>query len=320
MTSIGSDAFHTPYLKTIIVESQTPFSINKTTFFFNFTTLYVPRGRKALYEAAPYWELFDHIVELEYCPRYELVDGQDYVDSQGGFYDITYSRTFKNTNWQAWYVPFKLDLTKEVLEKFSFAKFAGTYTEEDGSFYITVVRMKEGDVVKANTSYCVQAKVADKTNPQVITQAGATLKAAEETSFYVLSAEKKITFKGNYSRRTVTEADDNWYALSGGQYSRQLPGNTIAPFRCFFTIEDREDNPYASTPNPAEVRLMVLGDETDGIEILRDGEYEKMRNEAAVVYDLSGRPIVNGTRYALGSSKKLTKGIYIINGKKVLVK
>jgi len=88
----------------------------------------------------------------------------------------------------------------------------------------------------------------------------------------------------------------------------------------FFTIEDREDNPYAGTPNPAEVRLMVLGDETDGIEILRNGENEKMRNEAGAVFDLSGRQMVNGTRYALGSSKKLTKGIYIINGKKVFVK
>jgi len=234
--------------------------------------------------------VFKKIVEIT------LLDGVAYNNSREKQYEtLHYSRTFKNTNWQAWYVPFDLTLTSEVMQHFAFAKFAGTYTEEDGSFYITVVRMKEGDVVKANTSYCVQAKVADKTNPQVITQAGATLKAAEETSFYVLSAEKKITFKGNYSRRAVTEADDNWYALSGGQYSRQLPGNTIAPFRCFFTIEDREDNPYASTPNPAEVRLMVLGDETDGIEILRDGENEKMSNEAAVVYDLSGRPIVNGT-------------------------
>jgi len=40
----------------------------------------------------------------------------------------------------------------------------------------------------------------------------------------------------------------------------------------------------------------------------------------ATVYDLSGRQMVNGTREALGSSKKLQKGIYIIKGKKVFVK
>jgi len=165
-----------------------------------------------------------------------LADGTDYTNNQDRQCSVlNYSRTFKNTNWQAWYVPFDLTLTSEVMQHFAFAKFAGTYTEEDGSFYITVVRMKEGDVVKGNTPYCVQAKVADKTNPQVITQTDATLKATEETGFYVLSAEKKITFRGNYARRVVTETDENWYALSGGQYSRQLPGNTIAPFRCFFT-------------------------------------------------------------------------------------
>ena len=322
VNKIGNCAFRECNLGSIFVESQIPISIADDTFSYSmrgiYAILYVPIGCKATYKSATYWKDFKKIEE--YISRYELVDGQDYANRQEGIYNINYSRTFKNTNWQAWYVPFELDLTKEVLEKFSFAKFAGTYTEEDGNFYITVARMKEGEVVKANTPYCVQAKVADKTNPQVIMQADATLEAAEETSFYVLSAEKKITFMGNYTYKIVIEADENWYALSGGQYSRQLPGNTIAPFRCFFTIEDRVDNPYPASPNPTTVRLMVLGDEADEIEILRNGENEKMRNEAGAVFDLSGRQMVNGTRYALGSSKKLTKGIYIINGKKVLVK
>ena len=163
--------------------------------------------------------------------------------------------------------------------------------------------------MKANTPYCVQAKVADSANSQVITLTDATLKSAEENSFYVLSARKKITFQGNYSRRTVTADDQNWYALSGGQYSRQLPGNTIAPFRCFFTIEDREDNPYASTPNPATVKLMVLGEET-GIEEMKREEL-RMKNGADTIYDLSGQTI---------KQQQMRQGIYIINGKKVFVK
>lgn len=236
-----------------------------------------------------------------------LEDGSNFANSSDQEYSvINYSRTFKNTNWQAWYAPFDLPLTREVLKHFSFAKFAGTYTEEDGSFYITVVRLKEGDYVQANTAYCVQAKVADSANPQVITLTDAILKAAKENSFYVLSAEKKITFRGNYSRKTVTESNDNWYALSGGQYSRQLPGNTIAPFRCFFTIEDREDNPYAVESYPATVKLMLIDEGQTAIGKIEDDELGVKQ-----IYDLSGRRVDNG---------KLSKGVYIINGKKVFIK
>lgn len=51
---------------------------------------------------------------------------------------------------------------------------------------------------------------------------------------------------------------------------------------------------------------------TDGIEEVKN---EEVRNEK-LIFDLSGRQIVNGK----SSNSKLTRGIYIINGKKVLVK
>lgn len=241
-----------------------------------------------------------------------LLDGDNYYNIKNKAVErLHYSRTYGNTNWQAWYVPFDLTLTSEVMEHFAFAKFAGTYTEEDGSFYITVVRLKEGDVVKANTPYCVQAKVADSKNPQVITQMDATLKAAAENSFYVLSAEKKITFWGNYTRRAVTAEDQNVYAMSGGQYSRQNMGNTLAPFRSFFTIEDREDNPYAAaTPNPTEVKLMVLG-EDDATDIRAIGQFDNLQTDKVETFDLTGRKV---------ERQQMRKGIYIVNGKKVLVK
>ena len=252
--------------------------------------------------------VFKEIVEIT------LADGQNYSRNRNKHYEtINFTRTFKNKNWQAWYVPFDVTLTSELMEHFAFAKFAGTYTEEDGSFYITVVRLKEGDVVKANTPYCVQAKVADNTNPQVITQTDVILEAAEENSFYVLSAEKKITFWGNYTRRAVTAEDQNLYALSGGKYSKQLVSNTLAPFRCFFTIEDREDNPYATTPNPSEVKLMVIGEET-GIAEFPAHNSSSINHHSTfngAVYDLNGRKV---------NTQQKNKGIYIINGKKVLVK
>ena len=265
------------------------------------------KGWKPLYYDGSNWLEYEG---SEPTPVLELtlIDGEDYSNSRDKNVEtLHYSRIFKNTNWQAWYVPFDVTLTSELMEHFAFAKFAGTYTEEDGGFYITVVRMKEGDVVKANTPYCVQAKVANSTNPQIITQTGAILKAAEMNSFYVLSAEKKITFFGNNIRRSITEEEQNIYALSGGKYSRQLPGQNLVSFRCYFTIEDREDNPYASVPNPAEVKLMVIGeDEETSLDEMVDG-----KSANADCYDLGGRK---------ANQQNMRHGIYIVNGKKVIVK
>ncbi len=59
----------------------------------------------------------------------------------------------------------------------------------------------------------------------------------------------------------------------------------------------------------AEMQKMFFSETTTGIgeiEKLRDGENEKLRGE---VYDLSGRRVVNPQR-----------GIYIVNGKKLVIK
>jgi flagellar basal body L-ring protein FlgH len=52
---------------------------------------------------------------------------------------------------------------------------------------------------------------------------------------------------------------------------------------------------------------------------MRDGENEKMRNEkTSAVYDLSGRRI--SVSAATSVRSVLPKGIYIVNGKKVMIK
>ena len=218
---------------------------------------------------------------------------------------LTYSRTYKNTNWQAWYVPFDLTLTSDILGQFSFAKFAGTYTEDDGTFYISVARMREGDVVKANTPYLVQAKTAG-TEAQVLTLTDATLYAAQEKGFSMNSAEKTVTIQGIYSTKTATEEDCDWYAFGGGKYIKANVEQTLSPFRIYMTITEREDNPYASTPNPTEVKIKVLGEETGVAPLSVSPEGEK-----TAVYDLSGRRI---------AKENATKGLYIMNGKKVMVR
>lgn len=308
ITTIGSYAFaHCSNLVSISMKKKSPIDIDYSSFSnYNNATLYVPYGCKQAYTADNYWKQFHNIVEMPQIER-TLVDGQTYDNDEEETTDIiNYSRTYKNTNWQAWYVPFDMTVTDDLLARFSFGKFAGTYTAGD-EFFLTVAYLKLGDVMKANTPYFIKAKVADSSTPQVITLEDTELKAADETGFIMLSAEKKVTIQGIYSAKVATAEDQDWYAYGGGLYRHPTVGQTLSPYRFFLTIEDREDNPYSTTPAPAEVKLLVLDDMETSIESLGDD----MNHESEAIYDLSGRRM-NGN--------KLNKGIYIINGKKVLVK
>ena len=275
--------------------------VNKSECILN-----VPQDAIETYAANDSWNCFS-IVGYEVPTKMELTDGDQYNNTNNfNLESVSFVRTYKNTNWQAWYVPFDVTLTSDVLAQFSFAKFAGTYTEDDGTFFISVARMREGDVVKANTPYLVQAKTAG-TEAQVLTLTDATLYAAQEKGFSMNSAEKTVTIQGIYNTKTATDENHEWYAFGGGKYIKASVGQTLSPYRFYMTITEREDNPYASTPNPTEVKIKVLGEDETGVAPLSVSPEE----EKTAVYDLSGRRI---------EKEKATKGIYIINGKKIFVR
>lgn len=288
-------------------------------------TLHVPFGTRDAYAAADGWKEFGTIVEGNSITHVEMTDKSDVHDSfdiskneeltimdewkQVTISDdidnisVNYSRTYKNTNWQAWYVPFELELTSELMDRFSFAKFAGTYTD-GGVFYITVIAMDAGEKLKANTPYFIKAKTPSTTIPQVISIDNAVMHKTEETGFAMYSAEKKIDIRGIYSIKEATENDKDWYAYSAGKYSPPVVGTKLNPFRFYLTITDREDNPYAMpTSKPTEVRLMIIGDgEADDIK-----DIESILNDE--FYNLNGQKI-----------SVPSHGIYLKNGKKVFIK
>ncbi|MDY6036925.1 MAG: GLUG motif-containing protein, partial [Paludibacteraceae bacterium] len=65
-----------------------------------------------------------------------LADATKY-DNQAVFTatNFTYTRTFSNTNWTTWYVPFELTLTKDICDKFAFSRINNVHqydTDNDG--------------------------------------------------------------------------------------------------------------------------------------------------------------------------------------------
>lgn len=65
ITSITEDAFSDTYLSSVTVNIREPLAIGANTFARRtYSTLYVPYGSKAAYEAADYWKEFKEIVEM----------------------------------------------------------------------------------------------------------------------------------------------------------------------------------------------------------------------------------------------------------------
>ena len=122
------------------------------------------------------------------------------------------------------------------------------------------------------------------------------------------SAEHKVSIRGVYTVKTATAGDCDWYAYDNGSYIKATAGAVLNPFRVYLIITPRADNPYGTSVAPGYVKVKLLGEggETEILEVETDNE-----RQATEVYDLSGRRV---------RKDNLSNGIYIVNGKKVLMK
>ena len=118
---------------------------------------------------------------------------------------------------------------------------------------------------------------------------------------------KSITFKGTYAPVSYDEADDNSVLLVGDNNSLYYPtkGASLGAFRASFQLEGLTAYEPAAVEEEAasEAPVFVL---SFGATNVKNAIMEAVSGE---YYDLSGRRVAQPT-----------KGIYIVNGKKVVVK
>ncbi|MBQ9559136.1 MAG: leucine-rich repeat domain-containing protein [Bacteroidaceae bacterium] len=236
-----------------------------------------------------------------------IVEGNTYMNNETKDIDeICYTRTFSNTEWQALYVPFEMTYADWQAD-FEVARLNDVHQwddNDDGTIDRTeleVVKLKSGKT-EANTPYLIRAK---STGEKTITLTNTTLYKAEENSFDVSSWNTKFTFTGTYSGISGTEMFTNgYYAMGGGTlHQAASSANDLSPMRWYMTVTDRNGNPKSL----GEVKVMVFGDDTDGISptpALPGEEGEE------AVFDLSGRRTDSPTK----------KGVYIKNGRKMIVR
>ena len=224
----------------------------------------------------------------------ELIDGEEYTATEDAEYSkITYKRTFGHNEWQALYVPFTMSYD-DLKDEFYIARII-QIVQVDKHLHVSAEIIESG-TLNANYPYLIKPYTAGektfKANSNI-------LKKAAKRSISCGTVDITAKFTGTYS--TVTDMYENdYFAMSNGSLKRaSKSGVTLAPFRWYLSIESNDDS---YTIN--EVRMKIGRSGETGIK-----STEEVNISAPVYYDLSGRKVDNPTR-----------GIYIVNGKKVLVK
>lgn len=238
---------------------------------------------------------------------HDLVDGVEYdMPFSRENHTTTYTRNFKNTNWQAWFVPFNTKI-EDYAGELEFAK-VNNFFYKDGNKetpYLNVAKVTSG-IVEGSTPYLVRAKQAGE---KVIRSVG-KLYPAQTEYLTCTSMDTEFTFVGTYSGVSGEEMYENgYYAMTGGQITyASSPNANLAHYRWYVKLADRDG--YEVPSFPRTIFISVDGEETTDILDLYDTQSPTSNTQ---VYNLQGQ--------CVGSSiNGLKPGIYVSAGRKFVVR
>ena len=222
----------------------------------------------------------------------------------------TLTKTFSNTGWNAFFVPFDFTLTAEMLNNFEFAKlFNASLENGNGSTIIAYHEAKAGETITAYLPCLIKAKA---TGEQKLAVGEVTYKNRITTKD-CSSITELYTFYP-VMENTYIAAEKGYY-LNSAQNSFVYNVNEkayVQPLRYYMTIQNRSDGSYIVPANggASKAKFCVIGEgEATGITDIVDDA----ANASGKVYNLQGVLVGNTT-------EGLPKGVYIKNGRKIIVK
>jgi hypothetical protein len=242
-----------------------------------------------------------------------IVDGDALDFSLSHTYEnLSYTRTFSNTHWQALYVPFSIPVDSLSKYGLQVAELNDTHQWDfngDGvadSTRVEFFTLTSGST-EANYPYLIRA-----TEPTTLslTLKDIEVQAAEENSIECSSTKQKFTFVGTYTGVSGADMyDNNYYGMSGGGLKR-VSNNTVSlkPQRWYMKIENKNGSPV--TYYAPSIRFIV-----DGIE---DEAETSDLVLPTVDSDLSAPMYsIEGIRQ---TSTQLQPGLYLRQGKKIVIR
>ena len=249
-----------------------------------------------------------------------LTDGNAYKNTEDILVNgkISYTRNYKANvvgKWQAFYVPFDVEVTDELLEDYDFAKlYMVSYYDANGNGEIedgeplrmTFNKLSEGKTLHANMPYFVRVKSAGTKTLEVW---NAVLKAAENGSVNCSTTEHEYTLVGIYEP-TLMQGRYG-VASSGGFTYISSPTTKLGANRWYLEVTSRTGSgaDLENYARPIEIYVEGEEEETTGIANLEDNASASHNDK---VFTLDGRQVNN--------TDNLPSGMYIVNGKKVVKK
>lgn len=226
--------------------------------------------------------------------------------------NTTLTKNYTNTGWNAFFVPFDLTLTDEMLNDFEFATLYAIALENgNGSPVISYKKMKAGDKIAAFFPCLIKAKA---TGEQKLYFGKVDYKSIKGVApQYSCSTTEQYTFHP-VMENTCLVAKKGYY-LNSKQNSfvyNTHPEAYLPPFLYYMTIQDKATMSYIVPDNggASKAKICVIGEnEPTGITDLVD----EAASASGKIYNLQGVVVGNTT-------EGLPKGVYIKNGRKIIVK
>ena len=221
----------------------------------------------------------------------------------------TLTKNYNNTGWNAFFVPFDFTLTDEMLNDFDFAKVYAVIAENNAPvvYFKTVAA---NDKISAYSPYLIKAKTAGSHSLNV---GAVTYKSNAGEPQYTATIDEIYTFYP-VMENTYTAAKKGYYIDSEQNsfvYNTHAEAH-IPPLRYYMTIQDKGTKDYIvpTSGGASKVKFCVIGeDEPTGITDMVDDA----ANASGKIYNLQGVVVGNTT-------EGLPKGVYIKNGRKIIVK
>lgn len=202
--------------------------------------------------------------------------------NNGKTQDVTLTRTLVANKWNTFCVPFETEIAGTALE--------GATVKSIGTVVGNVINLVDATKIEAGVPYLVMPNTENIVNP--------TFKSVTITEISAKEAgNADYKFVGTYSPKKITEGEFGkiWGVTAEGKLAKINANTTMKGLRAYFVFPT----------NAAAAKLNFDGETTD---------INNIETNAAVngkVYNLNGQYVGN-------SLNGLKKGIYVVNGKKVI--
>lgn len=222
------------------------------------------------------------IIHVVFAPTLNI-STETNLNTEAGLYNLVVNRNFKK-GWSTLCLPF--GITPEQIG----AEGAQAFTSESNN----VLNFSKVENMEANTPYIVYFST-EKSDPMYF---GVKVENTEAKS---VNNSGNFTFKGNYTAGMNMDGLYGVATIDGEQKIVKGSTNSTLPATCaYFTNSGTMEDAYA---------IRLEGEEITGINAINNGVAED-----GAVYNLQGVKVSDT------SMKNLPAGLYIMNGKKFIIK